>query len=315
MGNDPNKKEWTYQDLQKTSATLGFRTGAGVGFLMKGLENAGFKGWNTQPGQAPAGPRAGGPSSLSTDYQGIDTPTVGGSTNTKEPSIAGDASRYKVGEGEGSGVGSFSSARNAAQGYAEDLFNRYTAHKSFDGVAGEVSDASGYNMSNVSKINPRSGKHFLGNINWNRFNNADGNLIRSDRNMKRINKFVRGRANLALHGREETHIPIFKDKDGVRKRQTEVNFNPFPNYDYSQKIHTPKPEVPHVYSTDQTSGKKNKKKKSGIGLGGFLNPLNVLQYGATFITGNKYKRRDMEDRGYMSLVGNKQVNPLQTYRQ
>tara|TARA_R100000808_G_C2129171_1_gene138728 strand:- start:498 stop:1439 length:942 start_codon:yes stop_codon:yes gene_type:complete len=308
MGNDPNKKKWTYQDLQQMTARLAVRPGGGVGFLLKGLDQAGFKGWNTQPGQAPAGPRAGGPSSLSTDYQGISS-GVGGPTTTREPSIAGDASKYKIGEGETSGAGSFMQARQSAQGYAEDLFNRYTAHKSFEGVSGERSDVSGYNISNVSKINPRSGKHFLGGINWDRFNNPEGNFIRSESNLRRINKYIRGKADLALHGREETHTPIFM-KDGVRKHQKDVDFNPFPNYDFSQKIHTPKGES---VVTNPKSGKKKKKKKSGIGLGGFLNPLNPIQYAATFLTGNKYKRRDMEARGYMSIVG-KQTNPLQTYR-
>ena len=79
----------------------------------------------------------------------------------------------------------------------------------------------------------------------------------------------------------------------------------------SDLIKTPALGSPNVKNVK--SGKPKKKKKSGVRLGGFLNPLNIVQYGATFITGNKYKRRDMEARGYMSIVG-KQVNSMQTYR-
>jgi len=85
------------------------------------------------------------------------------------------------------------------------------------------------------------------------------------------------------------------------------------------KVTGAKPQLLGSFAPNSVSGtpkkvssKKPPRQKKGFG--GLINPLNVIQYAGTFLSGNKYKRRDMEQRGYTQLIGNRQVNPGQTYR-
>ncbi len=308
-GNDQKNKKFSTKDLEKASSySQVLKTGVGSGitagisraaFTLKGLDAAGFKGWRTNKAIPPA--ERVDAYSLAGTYGTLDRATnpVSGQT-----SLAGDYTKPAMGVGENNALGTLTDARDSFAGIAQSYFTHLTGSK--EQRADTQNWSWGFGDTNVSMMSPISGKNVLTGVTnvARRMGHTGGlNKAKDAAIFNQLKGRIKRRARIAKFGRPESVSPVFKE--GASK-----DFNPYPNYDFSQKIHTPKPYVPHVYSTDQTSSKGKQRK----GFGGFLNPLNILQYAGTFITGNKYKRRDMEERGYMSLIGG-QVNPLQTYRQ
>ena len=291
-GDDPKKKKWSYSDLQKASSlikTPGILRGAGAAvFTIKGLDAAGFTGWKTIKGQKPAGPRKGGPSNLATDYV-HKQPNYHSSVNPEDVAYKGEISLAGNINEEG-GVGSFISARQSPQGFAEDLFNQLTGHKKFEGVSGEKG-ISGYSTSNVSKINPRSGKSFLQGIPYARLYNSESSTSRKKAMNERLTKVVTEKANLALHGSKDKTIPVFK-KDASK------DFNPYPNLDMSTQTTeggpTFKPWVDHVVTTPQSGKKKKKNKRASFSYTGNLirriaEPFKKTGVGLQITKPNRFK--------------------------
>jgi hypothetical protein len=251
-GDDPKNKRFSYKDLQKTSTALGGV--GGTAFMLKGLDAAGFKGWNTTKAIPPA------ERVESYNLAG----TYGHLSNAKNPisgqtSLAGDYNQPAIGDGETNALGTFTSARNSFAGKAQSYFSHLTGTKAQRTDTGK-NWSWGYGDTNVSMTSPVSGKNVLTGV-TNVAKRMGYDTATTDAQKNRIWNQLQGRiknaARIAKFGRPESISPIFK-RDGVSVHQKDVDFNPYPNYDNTQKIHTPKPEVPHVYSTDQTSGKKKK---------------------------------------------------------
>jgi hypothetical protein len=99
-----------------------------------------------------------------------------------------------------------------------------------------------------------SGKSFLQGIPYARLYNSESSHERRNAMNEWLTKVVTKRANLALYGSKDKTRPVFK-------KDASMDFNPYPNLDMSTQtpIETPKPEVPHVYSTDQTTPQSGKK--------------------------------------------------------